>query len=164
MGVEPAYPVTLSAVTVRTAYFEREQLMCLSNDGGKRANGLGGDPNWYTSARKHDVQQRYIQRSVRGAADLMTLIRWLTTCRGFAGAGPAYRKRVRQLREIPKGRYPNKIAAFLVYRPRMITHRNPKRFRSLALVFQWIAHQGISGPPSGTGVGACVWVAHARLE
>jgi hypothetical protein len=33
MGVEPAYPVTLNAVTVRTAYFEKEQLMCLPNDG-----------------------------------------------------------------------------------------------------------------------------------
>jgi hypothetical protein len=32
MGVEPAYPVTLSAVTVRAAYFEGEQLMCLPND------------------------------------------------------------------------------------------------------------------------------------
>ena len=25
--------------------------MCLTNDGGNRANRLGGDPNWYTSAR-----------------------------------------------------------------------------------------------------------------
>ena len=65
MGVEPAYPVTLSAVTVRAAYFEEEQLMCLPNDGGKPRKWLGRRSKLVHVGPKHNVQQRYIRRSVR---------------------------------------------------------------------------------------------------
>ena len=65
MGVESAYPVTFSAVTVRAAYFEEEQLMCLPKNGGKPRKSLGRRSKLVQVGPKHDVQQRYIRRSVR---------------------------------------------------------------------------------------------------
>jgi hypothetical protein len=81
MGTEPAHPVILRAVTFRAAYSRGQQLMCLPKDGGKPRESLGGDPNWYTSARNMMFSSvTYDDLSASSRSD--DTIRWLTTCRG----------------------------------------------------------------------------------
>jgi hypothetical protein len=69
--------------------------MCLTNDGGNRANRLGGDPNWYTSARNMMFSSATCDDLSASSRSDDTYSMDRPPPLSFAGDAPAYRRKVR---------------------------------------------------------------------